>query len=74
MANKPDVARQDPAEGSREIVERELKRQGDGQGRAESGEPASAGEARNASGRTKPGIDPTFVWPARENVAPRGLG
>ena len=43
MSNTPDVARQDPVEGSREIVERELKRQGYGKEPGESGEPACAG-------------------------------
>jgi len=41
MSDKPDGANEDPAEGSREIVERELKRQGDGKGRKESGGPGS---------------------------------
>ena len=33
MADKPDLPRQHPEEGSREIVERELKRLGDGKER-----------------------------------------
>ena len=51
MADKPDVSKQDPAEGSREIVERELKRQGqsDGKGPKGWGQPASAGRAAKRS-------------------------
>jgi len=51
MANKPNVAKQDPAEGSREIVERELKRQANGKGL---GPGAPRGSAGQGSKRKQP--------------------
>jgi len=51
---QPDAAAQDPVEGSRDIVERELKRQGDGKEHGQSGEPASAGRATKRKGLDEP--------------------
>jgi len=43
MPHRPDVAKQDPAEGSREIIDRELKRAGEAKEPGDSGAPGSAG-------------------------------
>ena len=43
MVEKPDNPKQDPVEGSRDAIDRELKRQGYGKEKGESGQPGSAG-------------------------------
>ena len=53
MAEKRDNQNQDPAEGSRDIIDRELKRQGDSKERGGSGAPGSAGQTPKPQGTDK---------------------